>query len=188
MQGRQDRQTCSLTRGVEDTRLCCIVDGGTGSGSGHVCGLIMWRHFYFVCFVLFAYSISISDKVSRLVDMATPLSLDADCTLEWSSVSLWVLVYPMTSTSSETNHKKNIPTAYHHILIIFTSYITLHCIYFCNSIFNLKKQILPQFFKINYFAKSRTSNFTKNIEQKTTQNINFKNCKKLKVFLTGAIS
>lgn len=34
--------------------------------------------------------------------MVTPLSLDALCTLEWSSVSLWVLVYPITSTSSDS--------------------------------------------------------------------------------------
>lgn len=43
----------------------------------------------------------ISERVSLEVDIATPLSLLL-CTLLWSSVSDWLLVYPITSTSSVT--------------------------------------------------------------------------------------
>lgn len=112
-------------------------------------------------FILYAYSISISDKVSRLVDMATPLSLDADCTLEWSSVSLWVLVYPMTSTSSETNHSKNTPT-----FVIVTAYKNHFYISFIafTSVFLIKKtNTSTAFLLINYVAQSRTSYFVKNL-------------------------
>lgn len=41
--------------------------------------------------------------------MATPLSLEVDWTLLWSSVSDWLLVYPITSTSSDSEMDEGDP-------------------------------------------------------------------------------